>query len=202
MSQVLNMALDQIDFQFRKIKEEELIIADAFRDSLEKTRREIVDRCLDPKDPEYITLLDELKRVFKKKNIEELTADEMKQMMGELDTLKKKAEKRNLADRMLAAKYSGDVKYMRTHKRIMGSPPPIADAITVHRILMSVKSKADDQIAHNENILDNEDYFIKSLQPIILRACMGENVRIDKPQLMFIDNCLSKEYILERDWVS
>ena len=104
MSQILNMALDQIDFQFRKIKEEELIIADAFRDTLEKTRREIVDRCLDPKDPEYISLLDELKRVFKKKNIEELTADEMKQMMGNLNALKKKAEKRNLADRMLAAK--------------------------------------------------------------------------------------------------
>lgn len=202
MSQVLNMALDQIDFQFRKIKEEELIIADAFRDTLEKTRREIVDRCLDPKDPEYISLLDELKRVFKKKNIEELTADEMKQMMGNLNALKKKAEKRNLADRMLAAKYSGDVKYMRTHKRIMNSPPPITDAVTIHRILMTVKSKADDQIAHNENILDNEEYFIKSLQPIILRACMGEKVKLDKPQLMFIDNCLSKEYILERDWVS
>ena len=194
MSQILNMALDQIDFQFRKIKEEELIIADAFRDTLEKTRREIVDRCLDPKDPEYISLLDELKRVFKKKNIEELTADEMKQMMGNLNALKKKAEKRNLADRMLAAKYSGDVKYMRTHKRIMNSPPPITDAVTIHRILMTVKSKADDQIAHNENILDNEEYFIKSLQPIILRACMGEKVKLDKPQLMFIDNCLSKEY--------
>ncbi|GLG91337.1 type I restriction endonuclease subunit R [Sellimonas catena] len=202
MSQILNMALDQIDFQFRKIKEEELIIADAFRDTLEKTRREIVDRCLDPKDPEYISLLDELKRVFKKKNIEELTADEMKQMMGDLNALKKKAEKRNLADRMLAAKYSGDVKYMRTHKRIMNSPPPITDAVTIHRILMTVKSKADDQIAHNENILDNEEYFIKSLQPIILRACMGEKVKLDKPQLMFIDNYLSKEYILERDWVS
>ena len=202
MSQILNMALDQIDFQFRKIKEEELIIADAFRDTLEKTRREIVDRCLDPKDPEYISLLDELKRVFKKKNIEELTADEMKQMMGNLNALKKKAEKRNLADRMLAAKYSGDVKYMRTHKRIMNSPPPITDAVTIHRILMTVKSKADDQIAHNENILDNEEYFIKSLQPIILRACMGEKVKLDKPQLMFIDNYLSKEYILERDWVS
>ena len=202
MSQILNMALDQIDFQFRKIKEEELIIADAFRDTLEKTRREIVDRCLDPKDPEYISLLDELKRVFKKKNIEELTADEMKQMMGDLNALKKKAEKRNLADRMLAVKYSGDVKYMITHKRIMNSPPPITDAVTIHRILMTVKSKADDQIAHNENILDNEEYFIKSLQPIILRACMGEKVKLDKPQLMFIDNCLSKEYILERDWVS
>lgn len=202
MTQVLNMALDQIDFQFRKIKEEELLIADAFRDTLEKTRREIVDRCLDPKDPEYISLLDELKRAFKKKNIEELTADEMRQMMGELDSLKKKAERRNLADRMLAAKYSGDVKYMRTHKRIMGSPPPIADAITVHRILMTVKSKADDQIAHNENILDNEEYFIKSLQPIIYKACIGENVKPERQQLLFIDNCLSKEYISERDWVS
>lgn len=202
MTQVLNMALDQIDFQFRKIKEEELLIADAFTDTLEKTRREIVDRCLDPKDPEYISLLDELKRVFKKKNIEELTADEMRQMMGELDSLKKKAERRNLADRMLAAKYSGDVKYMRTHKRIMGSPPPIADAITVHRILMTVKSKADDQIAHNENILDNEEYFIKSLQPIIYKACIGENVKPERQQLLFIDNCLSKEYISERDWVS
>ena len=202
MSQVLNMALDQIDFQFRKIKEEELLIADAFRDSLEKTRREIVDRCLDPKDPEYILLLDELKRVFKKKNIEELSADEMKQMMGELDSLKKKAEKRNLADRMLAAKYSGDIKFMRTHKRIMSSPPPMADALTVHRILMTVKQKADDQIAHNENILDNEDYFIKSLQPIILKACLGENVKVERQQILFIDNCLSKEYISERDWVS
>ena len=199
---MLNMALDQIDFQFRKIKEEELLIADAFRDTLEKTRREIVDRCLDPKDPEYISLLDELKRVFKKKNIEELTADEMRQMKDELDSLKKKAERRNIADRMLAAKYSGDVKYMRTHKRIMGSPPPIADAITVHRILMTVKTEADDQIAHNENILDNEEYFIKSLQPIIYKACIGENVKPERQQLLFIDNCLSKEYISERDWVS
>ena len=202
MSQVLNMALDQIDFQFRKIKEEELVIADAFRDSLEKTRREIVDRCLDPKDPEYISLLDELKRVFKKKNIEELSADEMKQMMNELDMLKKKAEKRNLADRMLAAKYCGDVKFMRTHKRIMGSPPPIADPITIHRILMSVKNKTDDQISHNENILDNEKYFIQSLQPIIIKACRDEHIKIQMQQLLFIDSCLSKEYISERDWVS
>ena len=68
MSQILNMALDQIDFQFRKIKEEELIIADAFRDTLEKTRREIVDRCLDPKDPEYISLLDELNEYSRRKH--------------------------------------------------------------------------------------------------------------------------------------
>lgn len=69
MSGVLNMALDQIEFQFRKVDEEELVIADAFRSQLERTRHEIVDRCLDPKDPEYITLLDELKKGSSRKRI-------------------------------------------------------------------------------------------------------------------------------------
>lgn len=202
MSGVLNMALDQIDFQFRKIGEEELVIADAFRSSLEKTRREIVERCLDPQDAEYISLLDELKRIFKKKNIEELTADEMKKMTEELDALRKRAEQHNHADQMLAAKYGGDVKFMRTHKRIMGTPPPIADAMTVHKILIFVKTKVDDQIAHNEGILDNEAFFIKSLQPFIITACKQEGTKVSMPQIKFIDTCLSQEYFAERNWES
>lgn len=202
MASVLNMALDQIDFQFRKVGEQELVIADAFRNSLEKTRREIVEHCLDPKDPEYISLLDELKRVFKKKNIEELTADEMQQMMGELDDLRKRAEKHNRTDQMLAAKYGGDVKFMRTHKRIMGNPPPIADAITVHRILMKVKTQADEQISHNENVLDNQAFFIRSLQPFIIMACKEEGTKVSMPQVKFIDSCISQEYFEERNWVS
>lgn len=71
----------------------------------------------------------------------------MKQMMGDLNALKKKAEKRNLADRMLAVKYSGDVKYMRTHKRIMNSPPPITDAvIVVHQTLLKAYCKLQEYL--------------------------------------------------------
>lgn len=202
MSSVLNMALDQIDFQFRKVSEEELVIADVFRNALEKTRRELVERCLDPKDPEYISLLDELKRIFKKKNIEELTADEMKKMTDELEVLRKKAEKRNREDLMLAAKYNGDVKFMRTHKRIMSSPPPIGDAITVFRILLNVKDLADNKIAHNENILDNQPYFYKELRPVIKGACREQNVSLTRPQLDFIDTCIATEYFNERVGVS
>lgn len=202
MSGVLNMALDQIDFQFRKINEEELVIADVFRNALEKTRRELVEGCLDPKDPEYISLLDELKRIFKKKNIEELTADEMKKMTEELDALRKKAEKRNREDAMLAAKYRGDVKFMRTHKRIMSSPPPIGNPITVFRILLNVKDLADDKIAHNESILDNQPYFFKELRPVIKGACREQNVSLTRPQLDFIDTCISSEYFDERVGVS
>lgn len=200
MSSVLNVALDQIDFQFRKVKEEELVIADAFRSSLEKTRAEVIDRSLDPKDPEYIALIDELKRIFKKKNIEELTSDEMRETMEELEDLRKRAEAKNLADRLLANKYNGDVKYMRAHKRIMETPPPIADAVTVHDILMDVKEDIDDKVSHNESIIDNQAFFIRTLQPCIIAACEKFNIDISLDKLGFIKNCLSQEYFTERSW--
>ncbi len=71
VSGLLNLALDQIEFHFRKVSEGELVIADKFQDVLEKTRQEL-ERSLDTKDPEYISLLEELKRIFKKKNIKPL----------------------------------------------------------------------------------------------------------------------------------
>ena len=122
--------------------------------------------------------------------------------MGELDTLRKKAEQKNHADKMLADKYGGDVKYMRTHKRIMESPPPIADAITIHKILMDVKVQADDKIAHNESVLENEAYFIKTLQPFIINACKKQNTQVNIAQVRFIDTCISQEYFTERNWAS
>ena len=202
MSGVLNMALDQIEFQFRKVDEEELVIADAFRSQLEKTRHEIIDRCLDQKDPEYGTLLEELKRLFKKKNIEELTSDEMKEMMDELEELRKRAEKRNREDQMLAEKYGGDVKYMRTHKRLRDNPPPIGNDVIIHDVLMFIKAHADTVIEKNENVLDNQPYFIKQLTPFVMEACAEYNVTPNKEQVQFIDNCISHEYFTERNYVA
>lgn len=117
MTELLNTALDQIEFHFRKVSESELVIADQFQDVLEKTRREM-ERSLDPKDPEYVSLLDELKRIFKKKNIEELTAEEMKEHIQDLERIRKAAAQQNLRDQMLCSKYGNDAKYMRTHKRL------------------------------------------------------------------------------------
>ena len=122
----------------------------------------------------------------------------MKSMMEELDNLRKRAEKHNKADEMLAAKYGGDAKYMRTHKRIMSNPPPIADQITVFRILLNIKGQADDKISRNESILDNQPYFIKELRPVIKGACRSQNVTLSRPQLDFIDTCISNEYFTER----
>lgn len=160
MSAILNLALDQIEFRFKKVSENELIIADKFRETLERTRR-AVQNTLDPKDPEYITLLEELQRLLAKKNIEELTADEMKADMTELERIRKEAERKNHADSMLAAKYEGDVKFMRTHKRLRETPPPIAGDVVINQILLNLKHSVDAQIIANSHLLDNEPYFIK-----------------------------------------
>lgn len=96
MSAILNLALDQIEFHFKKVSEKELVIADKFRETLESTRK-AVQGTLDPKDPEYITLLEELQRLLAKKNIEELTVDEMTANTAELERIKKEAERLNHA---------------------------------------------------------------------------------------------------------
>lgn len=201
MSAILNLALDQIEFHFKKVSENELVIADKFRETLENTRK-AVQGTLDPKDPEYITLLEELQRLLAKKNIEELTADEMTANMAELERIKKAAERLNHADNMLAAKYEGDVKYMRTHKRLRENPPPIANDIVINQILLGLKHRVDDQIIANSHLLDNEPYFMQGMFPLIKQEFDKHHLKYSASQIKYVGVCISNEYFTERNFAS
>lgn len=201
MSAILNLALDQIEFHFKKVSENELVIADKFRETLENTRK-AVQGTLDPKDPEYITLLEELQRLLAKKNIEELTADEMTANMAELERIKKEAERLNHADNMLAAKYEGDVKYMRTHKRLRENPPPIANDIVINQILLGLKHRVDDQIIANSHLLDNEPYFMQGMFPLIKQEFDKHHLKYSASQIKYVGVCISNEYFTERNFAS
>lgn len=201
MSAILNLALDQIEFHFKKVSEKELVIADKFRETLESTRK-AVQNTLDPKDPEYITLLEELQRLLAKKNIEELTADEMTANMAELERIKKEAERLNHADNMLAAKYEGDVKYMRTHKRLRENPPPIANDTVINQILLGLKHRVDDQIIANSHLLDNEPYFMQGMFPLIKQEFDKHHLKYSASQVKYVGTCISNEYFTERNFAS
>lgn len=201
MSAILNLALDQIEFTFKKVSENELVIADKFRETLERTRR-AVQGTLDPKDPEYITLLEELQRLLAKKNIEELTADEMTANMEELERIRKAAEQKNHADSMLAAKYEGDVKFMRTHKRLKENPPPIAGDVTINQILLSLKHSVDAQIIANSHLLDNEPYFMQGMFPLIKQEFDRHHLKYSASQVKYVGICISNEYFTERNFAS
>lgn len=201
MSAILNLALDQIEFHFKKVAENELVIADKFRETLENTRK-AVQSTLDPKDPEYITLLEELQRLLAKKNIEELTADEMTANMAELGRIKKVAERLNHADNMLAAKYEGDVKFMRTHKRLRENPPPIANDIVINQILLDLKHHVDEQIIANNHLLDNEPYFMQGMFPLIKQEFDKHHLKYSASQVKYVGVCISNEYFAERNFAS
>ncbi len=201
VSGLLNLALDQIEFHFRKVSEGELVIADKFQDILEKTRQEL-ERSLDTKDPEYISLLEELKRIFKKKNIEELTADEMNQNIQELERIRKAAAQQNLRDQMLCAKYQNDVKYMRTHKRIKATPPPIGSDPVIFDVLMGIKVAVDQKVLKNQRMMDNHAYFTREIMPEIIQSCRNRGVQPTASQVKFMEGCISSEYFAERTWTA
>ena len=201
VSVLLNLALDQIEFHFRKVSESELVIADKFQDVLEKTRQELA-RNLDTKDPEYISLLEELKRIFKKKNIEELTADEMEQNIQELERIRKAAAQQNLRDQMLCAKYKNDVKYMRTHKRIKAVSSLIGSDPVIFDVLMGIKVAVDQKVLKNQHMMDNHAYFTREIMPEIIQSCRSSGVQPAASQVKFIETCISGEYFAERTWTA
>lgn len=199
ITELLNTAMDQIEFHFRKVSESEMIIADQFQDVLEKTRREL-ERSLDPKDPKYVSLLDELKRIFKKKNIEELTADEMKEHIQDLEQIRRAAAQQNLRDQMLCSKYGNDAKYMRTHKRLKASPPPIGTDSVIFDVLMSVKVAVDQKVLKNQRMMDNHAFFSQEIMPSIIQSCRKSGVKPTLDQVKFIDRCIATEYFAERNY--
>ena len=199
MTELLNTALDQIEFHFRKVSESEMVIADQFQDALEKTRREL-EHSLDPKDPEYVSLLDELKRIFKKKNIEELTADEMKEHIQDLERVRKAAAQQNLRDQMLCSKYGNDAKYMRTHKRLKASPPPIGTDSVIFDVLMGVKVAVDQKVLKNQRMMDNHAFFSQEIMPSIIQSCRKSGVKPTLDQVKFIDHFISTEYFAEMNY--
>ena len=201
VSVLLNLALDQIEFHFRKVSESELVIADKFQDVLEKTRQELA-RNLDTKDPEYISLLEELKRIFKKKNIEELTADEMEQNIQELERIRKAVAQQNLRDQMLCAKYKNDVKYMRTHKRIKATSSLIGSDPVIFDVLMGIKVAVDQKVLKNQRMMDNHKYFSSEIMPEIIQSCRSNGVQPTASQVKFMESCISSEYFAERTWTA
>jgi len=114
---LLNIALEDVLFHFTKISEEELVLADQLKDVLRKTRETMASN-FDKKDSEFVSLYEELKRLFDKKNLDEVSQDEMKKNIGALNKIYAKIKELNRQNNLLKDKYDNDPKYVRVHKRL------------------------------------------------------------------------------------
>lgn len=166
-SNLLNIALEDVLFLFTKIKEEELVLADKLKSTLRRTREALADN-FDQQDPKFITLREELERLFKKKKLNEVSQEEMTTNIGALNVIYDKVKELNRQNNQLRAKYRGDVKFTRIHKRLQERGTVTQTERRLFEALFGVKQQADEQVLQNTQLLDNESYFGRMMMPIVL----------------------------------
>lgn len=199
---LLNIALEEIIFEFIKIGEEELKLADELKDTLRKTREALAAN-FDQQDPKFITLKEELERLFKKKNLNEVTQDEMSKNITALNKIHDKVKEVNRENNLLRQKYQGDKKYTRIHKRIQESGQLAASARRTFEALNAVKSRADELVLNNQNILDNESYFEDEVIPFVFEQFETEqNIELTSEAGEYINRLIVKEYLNEFNGVA
>ena len=166
-SSLVNIALEDVLFMFTKIKEEELVLADKLKSTLRRTREALVDN-FDQQDPKFITLREELERLFKKKKLNEVSQEEMTTNIGALNVIYDKVKELNRQNNQLRAKYRGDVKYTRIHKRLQERGTVTQTERRLFDALFGIKQQADEQVLQNTQLLANESYFGRMMMPIVL----------------------------------
>jgi type I restriction enzyme R subunit len=194
---LLNLALEDVIFAFTKIKEEEMVLADQLRNTLQRTREKLAGN-FDPKDPVFISLKEELERLFKKKNLAEVTKEEMEANIKALNQIYSKARELERKNQLLRAKYQNDEKYARIHKRLMEKDPLTESEAKLFEVLSGLKKEVDDQILQNSNILENESFVEKMILRLVIDQIKNKHhMPLDAPTSKRINQLIVKEYMNE-----
>ncbi|GAB6096950.1 DEAD/DEAH box helicase family protein [Desulfatiferula olefinivorans] len=164
---LLNVALEEVLFTFIKVGEEELVLADTLKNTLRQTREALADN-FDPQDPRFITLKEELERLFKKKKLSEVSQEEMTANIGTLSAIHEQVKALNRQNNQLRAKYQGDAKYTRIHKRLIERGALSETERRLFEALSGVKKQADDQVLQNTQLLANEAFFERMMMPLVI----------------------------------
>lgn len=194
---LLNLALEDVIFAFTKVKEEEMVLADQLRNTLQRTREKLAGN-FDQKDPVFISLKEELERLFKKKNLSEVTKEEMEANIKALNAIYDKARELERKNQLLRAKYQNDEKYARIHKRLMEKDPLTPSEAKLFEVLSALKQEVDNQILQNSNILENESFVEKMILRLVIDQIKNKHqMPLDTATSKRINQLIVKEYMNE-----
>lgn len=199
---LLNVALEDVLFTFTKVGEEEMILADKLRSTLQRTR-EMLAGNFDKKDPVFISLKEELERLFRKKNLAEIDPDEMKENIESLDRIYEKGKELERKNQLLKAKYENDEKYSRLHKRLMEKDPLTNSESKLFEALSDLKKAIDEQVLKNTSLLDNEKYAEKMMIKIVFNELHKKHeLELDAERTKQINGLIVKEYLNEYNGIA
>ena len=196
-SSLINLAIENIIFAFRKVSEKELQlgIVDDFKEQIRKTR-EAMQSNFDHADSVYVSLSEELERIFKKKKVTEMTTEDIQENIVLLRGICDRVTEQNRRDALLKAKYEHDEKFTRVHKRIVEKKPDWK-MISVNQALLDIKHKTDDQILYQKAVLNNEPYFAQEVQPLVITGFGSNALKLDPATARQIKDLIVGEYMKE-----
>ena len=194
---LLDLALEDVLFMFTKVREEELVLADQLKDTLRRTREALADN-FDQQDPKFVSLREELERLFKKKKLSEVSQEEMTANIGALKSIHERIKELNRENNQLRAKYQGDAKYARVHKRLLERSTVSATERKLYTALYDVKERADDHVLQNTQLLANEAYFERLMMPLVIGAFQTEQqIKLTPAATDSINRLVVAEYMHE-----
>ena len=199
---LLNIALEDVIFAFTKIGEGEMLLADQLKDILRKTREGLGGN-FDPQDPKFISLKDELERLFNKKNLSEVSQQEMESNIDALNKINAKAKELERKNQLLRAKYDNDEKYARLHKRLMEKDPLTESESKLFDALNGLKHSVDGQIQKNSKMLANEEFVTKMIKRLVISEFKDkQNIPMTASSVRRVDGYLVKEYMNEHSGIA
>ena len=196
-SNLLNVALEEVLFKFTKVGQEELVLADKLKNTLRQTREALASN-FDPQDPKFITLREELERLFKQKKLSEVSQEDMTRNIGALNAIHAQVKELNRQNNQLRAKYRGDAKYTRIHKRLQERGALSQTERRLFDALVGVKAQADEQVLQNTQLLNNERYFEGLMQPIVIGEFQTrQHIQLTPDATRAINHLVVAEYMNE-----
>lgn len=166
---VLNIALEDVLFTFRKVSEEELLVADELRSQLRRTREGLRDN-FDHADPKFVSLRQELERLFRKKNLAEISRAEMEANIAALKGIQDRAAELERRNQLLRAKYANDAKYARIHKRLLEQETLTMKERRLFEALSALKVATDARVVQNGEMLRNRPYAAAEVTKLIFET--------------------------------
>ncbi len=195
-SNMLNVALADIKFNFKKIVEEELQIADKYKQKFDDVRKEFLNN-IDKEDKRYIDLYNQYRNLFISSDFENITSEEIKENSVKLDELFKKIHKLNVFNDSYLVKYNGDEKFVKIHKRVLDKISDFNEQ-NLNVILLNLKNEIDDLLLRQYEIMDNEPYFKQTIKPITYNELKAYQRTEIVDEVTFITDVIVDTYLFER----
>lgn len=194
--ELLEAALNGCLFAFqRKGDPEELKIADELVQRFRRAKRQL-GGCFDRKSAAWAQLNDELRRIFGERGFREMSAEELKARLAEMDEIERQLKQVLHQEQLILRMYDHDAKYARLHRYLMRKYPELTRyERTLVEALNQVRNKVDDLLDDNANILRNKPYFKETLTSTIwLTLREYAQPRLSKEQKNDISQTIYNEY--------